>query len=60
MTDLHHLRQLFTHRDTLAAQLAEQDAAIAVAIREIARAQGVSFLRVEAARRLAFDAQEAA
>lgn len=57
---LHHLRQLFTHRDTLAAQLAEQDAAIAVELRKLADAQGVAFIRTEAARRLAFDEREVA
>lgn len=49
------LRTLFERRDRKAAELDALDAHISQHIRALADAQGIAFMRVEAARRVAFE-----
>lgn len=51
------LRTLFERRDRLAKELADQDARINVGIRDLCDSEGTKFMRLEAARRIAFEAE---
>lgn len=48
------LRTLFERRDRMAADVDELDAQINQQIRALADAEGIAFMRIEAARRIAF------
>lgn len=54
------LRALFEKRDRLAEKLAIQDEDIGAVIRELCEAEGLAFMRVETARRMVFESEEAA
>jgi hypothetical protein len=54
------LRAMFERRDLMAAGLAQHDAKIDAAVRALADAEGVAFLRVEAARRSVFEERDVA